>query len=187
MKKITLLFLTIIGCTISYVALGLNHAYPPVIPAKDGQRLILATGNKLNLYDELRTRAYSLFGKRCSYSLIGWDSTDILYFKTACGGKTSITKFDIESLESESVSEDQLSQQLTVKEVSPLDYVLTRDWDHPSSGEPLNVSPPTTDEETFRKMVTMNANGLASNSGKWIALVTKHINGPQDVVIVEKY
>ena len=112
----------------------------------------------------------------CKYELLGWNVTNQLFYQSACGNDAAVTWwYDPRGPSGEPHVTPRAPGGLARDEM--LSYeVLDRVR---ASG----VWPP--DAEPGTRSIQLRQGSLRSPDGQWVALVARHVYGPEDVVIVQ--
>lgn len=148
------------------------HYAPAVIAAADHE---MRWPTQPGLLDGVVKRVQITLEQRpCIYTLLGWSADETLYYQSVCGGTDSqVWAYPLEkqagsqpvtAIPSDLFTDIRLRSQVLDLVRSPSVY--------PAEGEPSTRS------------VMVQGNGLASPDGQWVALIARHIYGPEDVLIV---
>lgn len=113
--------------------------------------------------------------RTCEYTVLGWSSEGTLYYQETCEDGDPQTWSYAPGFESEpsavEASPPDLFQQ-TVPRRAILDWVRSP-----------GVRP--ADAEPMVRNLEVRVDGLASLDGRWVAVVVRHIYGPEDVLVLE--
>lgn len=109
-------------------------------------------------------------GRSCEYALLGWNAEGHLYYREACEGQAARAW-------AYSPEGDEQPQQVTRAPAdlmqSPVPRASLLEWVRAPGVDPA---------ETEVRHLLVRRDGLASPDGKWVALVVRHIYGPEDVI-----
>jgi hypothetical protein len=149
------------------------YRYEPAVVAASGHELRWPTQPDL-LNGVARRAQVSLEQRPCTYTLAGWNKDSQLYYTSRC--ESADVQVWIFSPETQAAAQpvNDLPSDLsgdTRPQSQVLEYVKSPGV-YPSEGEPMT------------RAVVVPGDGLAAPAGKWIALIARHIYGPEDVLIV---
>jgi hypothetical protein len=112
--------------------------------------------------------------RTCDYTLLGWSAENTLFYQEACRDSLpQVWVYDLEKRDRPHRVETVplgLAQE-TVPRNSILEMVRSPGV-HPAEAEPRVRS------------LEVRADGLVSPDGRWIAVVVRHIYGPEDVIVL---
>jgi len=169
-KRRLRVWLLVILCAV--IAFPLLFRYRPALAAAPGYTMDLVTDP--GLFDGMVKASQNVLEQTpCTYSLLGWSEDNRLYYQARCEG------------------------QIRTWRHSP----AQADRPTPVSGSPTDLQATTVDEETMLAMVRaagvrpteyesvtrpllLASEGLASPNGRWMAAVTQHIYGTQDIILL---
>lgn len=108
----------------------------------------------------------------CTYTLLGWQGENALYYQSTCGDREQLWRYDLasEKVEKAAAPPDELYAVPTPFSTIIDNLIVT------------NIYPPelaTVSQQTFTR-----GEPLGSENGRYTALVSRHVYGPQDVVIL---
>jgi len=110
----------------------------------------------------------------CTYTLLGWSTGPVLYYQAACGNAAIQTWAYNPNTPANAMPVTSAPAQLSVDTRSHSQVLeLVRS---PS------IYPPEAEPST--RSISVRDNGLASPDGRWVALVSRHVYGPEDVIVV---
>lgn len=175
-KKITLVAVAAIcgacclGCGIAVL---LTFRYQPAVIAAPGHEMHWPTrpGPAASL-----VKSYQRFleVKTCDYMLMGWSADGTLFYQEACrNSQPQVWAYDLEKRDRPHRMEVMplgLAQE-TVPRSSILEMVRSPGV-RPADAEPMVRS------------LEVWADGLASPGGRWVAVVVRHVYGPEDVIVL---
>jgi hypothetical protein len=147
--------------------------YTPALSAIDPSKTLHVT-NATGVTGLLMLR--HRLGERtpCTYTLISWREPTLLEYSAHCAGRDETRLFDTQSRRTQATS-------------------WAANGDHGLSarrmpfGDALELvrAPVSSAEHEFpTRRIMLKGDGLLSPEGRWVALITQHIYGPQDVIIV---
>lgn len=110
----------------------------------------------------------------CTYTLLGWSTGPMLYYQAACGHA---------AIQTWAYNPNTPTSAMPVT-TAPTD-LATDVRAHSQVLELVRIPsiyPPEAEPST--RSISVRDNGLASPDGRWVALIARHIYGPEDVIIV---
>lgn len=107
----------------------------------------------------------------CTYQLLGWQETDALYYESTCDGTRRIWRYTVANAVSEPVTS--VPAGLYNEAVPAADIVV---------GVLANVRP--RELATVSREVFIAGDALPAPDGRFTALVSRHVYGPQDVLLL---
>lgn len=108
----------------------------------------------------------------CTYRLIGWEGPDLLYEETC--RDTSHWKFNPATASKSILATDSFVEAATTQPIPHTD-VLDR-------FRVLSVTPPEAELPT--RELSIRGSAMLSPDGKWVAVVARHLYGPEDILLV---
>jgi hypothetical protein len=112
--------------------------------------------------------------RTCDYTLLGWSAENTLFYQEACrGSPPRIWAYDLENRGQP--YQVNASPAHLVWETVPRVLILERVRSpgvHPADAEPMVRS------------LEVRADGLVSPDGRWVAVVVRHVYGPEDVIVL---
>ncbi len=150
------------------------YHYEPAVIAAPGHDLRWPT--EPGLLDGVIKRIQITLERRpCTYTLLGWSADQTLYYQSVCNSTGA------------QVWAYSLVQQASAQPVTAAPPNLSVDLRPHSQVLELvqipSIYPPEAEPST--RSISVRDHGLASPAGRWIAIVARHIYGPEDVLIVE--
>ncbi len=144
------------------------YRYTPALNAAPGYQTLWVT--EPTLWGGLTKRARVTLEQRpCTYTLLGWDA-DTLYFQAACADGEQVWRYQPGAGHSaESVRETPPA--LSRIKQSALEVVRA------DGVQPAHLEPST-------RAVNLRGEGLASPDGRYVAVIARHIYGPEDVLVI---
>jgi hypothetical protein len=172
-KGLPLRILSLLGA-LSVIALPWLFPYQPALNAAPGYMMQSVTQPSNPVLGFVKMAYLFSDGVPCEYDLLGWSAENQLYYQSQCEGETRLWSVNpyqpneygpIEALPSE------LDQEKIAK--SDVLEMVRADGIRPESAEP-----------TVREIKLLEGS-LLSPDGQWLAAITQHIYGPQDVVLLK--
>ncbi len=150
----------------------LLYRYQPAVLAASGHELILVTAPG-SFCEDVRRRAEVYWEiQPCEYELIGWDEDETLFYRERCKG-----------------APERLWAYNPDARTGPAPVTKTSDTLYPIVSLPqaidfvrADVYPPSAEESV--RQLSFPRPWSVSPTGRWVAAVSRHIYGPEDVVIV---
>jgi len=156
---------------LTLIPLGMIAPYAPAVQPSKGRLMISATQPSLF---ERGLKNLQVVGEvtSCVYSLNGWEKQNLFYTET-CANTDKLFQFDFSSMKRTASNIDTknlLTQKFLHADI--LDYFQI-----------ANIEP--MDAEFSVRELSIKGDGMLSPNGEWIAIVARHIYGPEDVVVVK--
>jgi hypothetical protein len=160
-----------VGVIALIIALPLAWRYRPALSAAQGQRAIVVT-QPGPLAGVVKAAQVAADERPCTYELLGWQG-QTLYYRATCAGESALMAFApaAEALPAPVEGLPLAWEHVTLSESAALDLVRAR-----------SVRP--TRYEAMTRPLLLTGDALASADGRWTALVSQHIYGPQDVLVI---
>ncbi|MCL5952426.1 MAG: hypothetical protein M1132_12030 [Chloroflexi bacterium] len=111
----------------------------------------------------------------CKYELLGWDVTNILFYQATCGNDPAVTWF----YDPRGAIDD---PHVTPRAPGGLARDEMLSYEVLDRVRASGVWPP--DAEPGVRSIQLRQGSLRSPDGQWVALISRHVYGPEDVVIV---
>ena len=147
--------------------------YQPAVAAAEGYELFAPAQPGL-LNGAVKRAAMISERRACTYNLSGWSEDDSLYYETECNGKIAQwVYFPGEKAEQIADLPANLIQQV-VPEPKAINWVYS------SGVYPKEAELPT------RTLKIRHHEALLSGDGRYLALIARHIYGPEDVLVLQK-
>ncbi len=171
-SKPTRAWLLLLICAI--VAFPFVYRYQPALTAISGYKMALVTETSL-LGGIVKASQNVTEQTPCTYELLGWSADNQLFYQATCDGNTQLWQYTLDASPSR--------LQITAL---PADL-------HADTIDDLAVLPmvradgvrPEKYESTTRP-IYLKSDGFVSSDGVWTAVVTQHLYGTQDVIILTK-
>ncbi len=148
------------------------YRYAPPVSAAPGYKMYVVT--QPNLLEGIVKMSQVITEKRpCEYRLLGWDEDSQLYYQAMCDTEIQFWRYGITpAVRNERVSNVPADLvQIMISKQDMLEMVRAdsvRPAKYESTTRPLHVQ----------------SEGYLSPNRRWVAVVTRHIYGPEDVVIL---
>ncbi len=148
--------------------------YQPAVFAADEYEMDWLT--QPGLLDGVAKRAARFSETRpCSYQLLGWSEEGVLYYKAICQANEPAYWAYTPGQAAERV--DAIPITLNRDVVSASDAM---DWVYAGSVRPASAEP------MARELAIRHHEALLSGDGRYLALIARHIYGPEDVLVLQK-
>ena len=123
------------------------------------------------------TKSYQRFieTRTCEYSVLGWSAEGTLYYRETCEDGDPQTWSYAPGSESEASARD-VSSAYLFQQTVPRGTIL--DWVRVPQVRPADAEPSV-------RGLAVRVDGLASPDGRRVAVVVRHIYGPEDVLVLE--
>ena len=163
----------LIACTL--FGLILFAHYQPAVVAADGYDMYWPT-QPSGIRAAITKSCQSFVETRtCEYTVLGWNAEGTLYYEETCEDGDPQTWSYAPSSESEP-SAVEASPPDIFQQTVPRHTIL--DWVHVPQVRPADAEPSV-------RRLHVRVDGLASPSGRLVALVVRHRYGPEDVLLLE--
>ena len=147
--------------------------YQPAVVAAEGYEMKWLT--QPGLFGSVAKRAARFTEMRpCSYELLGWSEDDVLYYEATCRAEDPALWAYTPGLEAKRVD----AIPLTLNR----DVVFTKealDWVYAGAVRPENAEP------MVRELAVRHHEALLSGDGRSLALIARHVYGPEDVLVLQ--
>lgn len=156
---------------LSIVAFPWVYRYSPPLAAAPGYELRCITQPD---FPDSVVKASQVTTEQCpcQYELLGWSADGQLYYQATCGAETQAWRYIPSLNRSERISMVPADlNQATISSSQVLAMVRA-----------AGVWPP--DSEPVMRRLHVRGKGLVSPDGRWSAIVTRHVYGPEDVAVL---
>jgi len=147
--------------------------YQPAVVAAPGQEMRwLTQPNLLGSMVKLWQAFWEI--KPCDYIVQGWSSEGVLYYEEACKDRASQVWAYNPDQDSHPRQVDAAPVDL-IQRTIPRSWIVERVWSpgvRPSNAEP------------GLRLIKVREDGAASADGRWVAVVVRHLYGPEDVILL---
>lgn len=151
-----------------------SSPYQPALAAAPGYQMVNVT-EPGGVVDGLRKNVQVLIEKRpCTYTLLGWSDAGLLYYHATCGNSIGLWSVD----PSDSPQAQRASFVPASLHASQLARSDALDRLRAPGVRPARSEPPT------RDVYLRDYN--QSPDGEWLAVVARHLYGPEDVLLVSR-
>ncbi len=148
------------------------YRYQPALVAAPGYAMRLPTQPGW-LEGVVKWNQVAAETRPCTYALLGWSQEAVLYYQADCKG-TPLQVWAIAPDREASARPFGSAPLQLVAERAP---VTITDWVRAGGVWPPN-------EEPNARRVNLREGSLVSPDGRWVALIARHVYGPEDVVLV---
>ncbi|MBC7234069.1 MAG: hypothetical protein H5T68_12600 [Chloroflexi bacterium] len=167
-RAVLLTILALIVISLTVFAVLVLH-YQPALSAAPGYEAIFVTKphfweNPIRVWQRVTEQ------RPCEYQILGWSADNRLYYQATCGTETQVWEYALNRESSQTSLPNALIQN-TLSRGNVLDMVRA-DGVRPREYEPVT------------RPVLLKSEGYLSPDGRMIAIVTQHLYGPQDIVIL---
>lgn len=170
-RRITCILLALALLTI--LAMPWLYRYQPAVVAVSGHEMRWPT--QPDLLGSMVKRYQAFWEIRpCDYTLQGWSSEGVLYYEEACEDRAPQVWAYNPARESHPRQRDAAPVDLIQKSI-PRSWILERVW---------LPGLPTSDAEPGVLLILVREDGVASLDGRWVAVVVRHVYGPEDVIVL---
>jgi hypothetical protein len=167
--SLALLLITSLGI----LAYPFLNVYRPALTAAPGYEMRVAT-QPGPLDGIVKATQASLEITPCRYTLLGWNTSEQLFYKEQCDGVTRTWLYDVAQKKALSVI------------APPNTYVMNTCSDITVSEwvRAPSIYPPEMEPDV--RKVYLEGNSRPSPNCRWTAVITRHVYGPEDVVLLRK-
>jgi hypothetical protein len=161
-----------LACTLFVVFLA---RYQPAVVAAPGYDMYWPTqpaGARAAIIKSYRRFVET---RTCDYAILGWSVEGMLYYQETCEDGEPQTWSYAPGSESEP-SAVEASPPDIFQQTVPRHTIL--DWVRVPQVRPADAEPSV-------RGLAVRVDGLASPSGRWVAVVVRHVYGPEDVLVLE--
>jgi len=159
---------------LAVVAFPWIYRYQPALGAAPGYEMQIVTQPGF-FGGVVKMSQIGLEERPCQYELLGWSADHRLYYQATCGAETQSWYYDPsqdDGARQVAAVPDTLGQ-ASISEDSALRMVRARGvW-------PQDLEPVT-------RPILLRSQGYVSPDGRWTAMITQHVYGPQDVVLLAR-
>lgn len=159
--------LVIVVAVLGYPVL---YRYTPPLSAAAGYRMQVVTQPKA-IYNIVKMSQVVTEKRPCQYSILGWSANSRLYYQTTCG-EAGLWRYDPATERNEPImaAPDDLAQVMGSEDA--VLKMVRADSVRPKDKEPIT------------RPLYLQSKGYLSPDGQWTAVVTQHVYGPQDIVVI---
>ena len=158
------------------------YGYQPAVSPAPGYRMLVVT--QPGLLEGVTKQAQRVAEVRpCDYFLLGWSTDDTLYYREECRGAGPQVKAIAPAREEQPrVVEGSLPDVSAEGKLSAASLVRSPSWVYGPDGRLVESA----EAERSGIQIKLRESGLASPSGRWVAVVARHIYGPEDVIVLSQ-
>jgi hypothetical protein len=175
-KKTTILAAAVlsVACCLGCVTIALSvFRYQPAVVAAPGCEMRWPTRPALGASV---VKSYQRFfeTRPCEYTVLGWSAAGTLFYQEGCQDNLpQVWAYDLEK--GNQPSRMDASPTDLLQEAIPCSSIL--EWVRSPRVRPADAEP-------MVRNLTVRVDGLASPDGRWVAVVARHIYGPEDVIVL---
>lgn len=149
------------------------YRYGPAVVAAPGYEMRWPT--QPDLLGSMVKRYQAFWEIRpCDYTVQGWSLEGVLYYEEACNDRApQVWAYNPEQ-DSHPRQVDAAPVDLVHKTI-PRSWILERVWS--PSVRPSDIEPGV-------RSIKVREHGVASADGRWVAVVVRHIYGPEDIIVL---
>ena len=145
--------------------------YQPALSAAPGYTMQLVTAPDL-FGGFIKTIQTGLEQRSCQYMIVGWSKDDALYYQATCNSQTQFWRFAPQSGASGQVAD--LPDRISYGSIPASEVLKMVRAD--------GISPER--YESVTRPLLLKSSGYVSDDGHWTAIITQHVYGPQDIVVL---
>lgn len=169
-NKLLRVWLLLIICAI--VAFPLVYRYHPALVAAPGHRMELVTTP--GFFGGIVKASRNLTEQTpCEYELLGWSTDNQLYYRAMCDGEAQVWQYS----PNRPGSHTQVSSSPTSLSASTISEDTVLEMVRAGGVKPEKYEPAT-------RRIHLKSKGIVSPDGRWIAIITQHVYGTQDVIVL---
>lgn len=155
------------------IAFPLIFRYQPALVAAPGYRMQIVTDP--GFFGGIIKASQNLVEQTpCEYELLGWSTDNRLYYRAICGAETQIWRY---SPTTQPGSHTQVSTSPTNLSTSTISENTVLEMVRADDVKPEKY-------ESVTRPILLESRGVVSPDGRWTAVVTRHVYGTQDVIIL---
>ena len=160
---------------LAILAIPWTCRYWPAVVAAPGYEMRWPTQPD-DLLGNVGKRSQAFWETRtCDYSVLGWDVEGVLYYEEACEGRAP-------QVWAYNPDQDSYPHQVDPAPVDLFQEAISRSSILERVCWSADVCP--SDDEPMVRRVAVRVDGMASPDGRWVAVVVRHIYGPEDVIVL---
>jgi len=149
------------------------YRYQPAVVATPSHEMRWPT--QPDLLDSMVKQWQAFWETRtCDYIVQGWSSEGVLYYEEACKDRAP-------QLWAYNPDQDSHPRQVDAAPVDLIQKTMPRSWILERVWSP-GMRP--SDAEPGVRLILVRKPGVASLDGRWVAVVVRHIYGPEDVIVL---
>jgi hypothetical protein len=161
-----------LAIVVAVLAFPLFHRYRPPLNAAPGYEMRLVT--QPAFLEGVVKMSHVVSERRpCEYNLLGWSEDNRLHYRADCGDGAFWRYDPVSGLQERATAVPTGLNQTLVSEKDVLAVVRA------GGVRPKEYEPTT-------RHVYVRGQGYVSADGQWTALITRHLYGPEDVVVLSK-
>lgn len=149
-------------------------SYQPALSAAPGLRAVVPTQPVLLMDSVARQAEAAVETRSCTYHLLGWGGDGAFYYQSACG--------DVRSLWAAAPVAGSRPVRIAAAPAGLAGQAVSKD--EALAAVRVPGVRPAGDEPSVRALMLVGGEALRSPDGRWLAVVSQHIYGPQDVLLI---
>lgn len=154
------------------VAFPFIYRYQPALSAAPGYRMQIVTVP--GFFGGIIKASQNLMEQTpCKYELLGWSTDNQLYYRAICGAETQVWQYS----PTQPSSHTQVSSSPTNLSASTISENTVLEMIRADGVKPEKY-------ESVTRPILLKSKGVVSPDGRWTAIVTQHVYGTQDVVVL---
>jgi len=170
-RRVTRILLALALLTI--LAMPWLYRYQPAVAAVPGHEMRWPTQPDLLGSMVKRSQAFWEI-KPCDYIVQGWSAEGVLYYEEVCKDRApQVWAYDPD--------QDSHPRQVDAAPVDLIQRTIPRSWIVERVWSP-GVRP--SDAEPGLRLIKVREDGVTSPDGRWVAVVVRHVYGPEDVIVL---
>lgn len=154
------------------IAFPFFYRYQPALVAAPGYRMQMVTDP--GLFGGIIKTSHNVVEQTpCTYELLGWSTDNQLYYQATCGAETRIWRYS----PTQPGNHVQVSNSPTNLSTSTIPGNAVMEMVRARGVKPEEY-------ESVTRPILLKSRGVVSPDGRWTAVVTQHIYGTQDVIVL---
>ncbi len=165
-------WLLLLICAI--VAFPFIYRYQPALTAVSSYKMTLVTETSF-LGGIIKASQNATEQTPCTYELLGWNADNQLFYQATCDGNTQLWQYILDA----SPNRLQIAALPTDLHADTIDDLAVLPMVRADGVRPEKY-------ESMTRPIYLKSDGFVSSDGVWTAVVTQHLYGTQDVIILAK-
>ncbi|MFB0535431.1 MAG: hypothetical protein ACETWR_10655 [Anaerolineae bacterium] len=166
-------FYLLIICAVSILTFPWFYPYQPAVVAAPGYEMRWPT--QPGLLDGVIKRAQvSMEIRLCEYTALGWGAEGVLYYEEACKDRAP-------QVWAYNPDRDSRPRQVAIAPADLIQTTIPRssvlEWVWSPGVRPADTEPEV-------RHIKVREHGVASPDNRWVAVVVRHIYGPEDLLVI---
>ncbi len=150
-------------------------SYHPALRAQPERRMIVPTQPALFVASAVKQAQVATEARPCTYHLVGWALDGRFYYESACGEIRIVWSIDPAD-EVRPARTRVIPMELAGRAAQPEESLA---YMQAPGVRPADLEPVT------RSIYLVEGEVMQSRDGRWLALVSQHLYGPQDVLLIQ--